>query len=197
MKKTKNFELNLMESADLLSLTPLNQNVEILDEALKKQSDSLADKLKDQSDEQDTKILSRVMMAYGRYEGNGDISAAIKTPGFKPEVVLMRARTAPTPRTGQSTSTVLPGESFGGGWVLWNGVDLTAIYLKSAGTTDDFGLPYYSQGKCTIDFTAKNGELSWQLTGATDRAKEVDHGEVINNKNGQTYFWVAFGCAVE
>lgn len=101
MKQTKNYLLNLMEVADVLSAKPLNENAEKIEEALLAQQNAIAGKL---------------MMATGSYTGNGRRSVTIQTPGFKAKALLLRS----THSTGWPQSTAIS---------LWLGQNIDTGYL--------------------------------------------------------------------
>lgn len=176
MKQTKNYLLNLMEVVDVLSAKPLNENAEKIEEALLAQQNAIAGKL---------------MMATGSYTGNGKRSVTIQTPGFQAKALLLRERYSGWP---QSTNIS-----------LWLGQNIDTGYLIAAASNNP---PYqYEPGEqfeiritATIKFEAKTGELKWSIPGIPDKYYDVttDGGpSAMNNENGTTYEWIAFGTAEE
>ena len=163
MKQTEYLELNLMEMADQLSPKPLNENAEKLEAALV---------------EHKAAISGRVMMACGSYEGSGTKSVAILTPGFAPQIVLMRQKGT----LGISPEGVAYTDSFSvdGGWACWMGEDTleTSVYVPDTVSRTE-----------KISFTAKMGSLSWTPESAA--LSGVDRN--INNAEGVVYEWIAFG----
>ena len=168
MKQTENFGFKQIESSDLLSATPLNENAALIDAVLQAQKNE---------------ILGRVMMACGSYTGDGTKSAAIQTPGFKPIVVLMKEKLG---EHGYKISTDLAGATHvtartdqlavDAGWCLWIGGNLRT----------NFGL---------ITFEAQVGSLSWHMTVGDGVAYSNYVPDVMNNATYSTYEWIAFGVA--
>lgn len=163
MRKTENFGLNLLDYSDQLSPKPLNENAAKLDAALV---------------EHTAAISGRVMMACGGYEGSGTKNVTILTPGFKPQVVLVRQKRALGVGTGGTVHT----DSFtvDGGWACWMGEESldTGVY--------ELGMPSRT---AKISFTAKTGSLSW----TAENGALSGIGRSINNAEGVTYEWIAFG----
>ena len=169
MRKTEHFQMNLPETADQLSLGPLNENTEKMDKVLC----GMAEQMRGQ-----------VKMARGSYAGNGDASVTIQTPGFQPEVVVMRQK-----RTlGISPEGVVYTDQFSvdGGWTFWAGEKTldTNVYVPDAG--------YELVGTQQIIFTAMQGSLSW----TTEHGELAGINQNINNKKGVIYEWIAFGYGV-
>lgn len=168
MKQTENFGLKQIESSDLLSATPLNENAALIDTVLQAQKNE---------------ILGRVMMACGSYTGDGTKSAAIQTPGFKPIAVLMKPKLR---EHGYTISTDLAGSTHvtartdqlavDAGWCLWIGGNLRT----------NFGL---------ITFDAQVGSLSWYMTVGDEVDYAYYVPDVMNNGESTCYEWIAFGVA--
>ena len=157
MKQTEKYRLNLMEMNDTLSPAPLNENAQTVDAAM----NSLADRLQ-----------SKVHMAFGSYTGNGTNRVTIQTPGFKPQVVLMRTK-------GDWLDGGLlyyQAMAVNDGWCLWMGEERMTELTSAMDST------------VVTNFDAQVGSLSWSTEGAAIAR---------NNSKSQTYQWVAFGLAEE
>lgn len=171
MKQTENLGLNLLETADLLSPKPLNENAEKVDAAL----GGMAEKL-----------LGRVMMASGSYTGDGTATVTIQTPGFTPKIVLMRQKR----EIGVDKDEGVYTDSFSvdGGWACWAGEE----YLVTNVYAPDVLMPggtYGLIGRYKITFTAEKGSLTW----TTHYGSFTDVNKNINNDKSVTYEWIAFG----
>ena len=171
MKLTNLLGLTLMDAEDQLSARPLNENAQKLDEVV----GGIAQKLG-----------NIAMMAYGSYVGNGNASVTIQTPGFKPEVVFMRQKR----ELGVSAEGIVYSDSYSvdGGWAYWAGEKSldTNIYAPSVHTS---GGASGLIGVQPIWFTAEMGSLTWTTDNGTLSALNKN----INNTEGVTYEWVAFG----
>ena len=175
MRETENYGLHLMESGDLLSAKPLNENAEKVDSALSAAAATTAGK---------------AMIATGRYTGTGTRSVTIETPGFTPRIVMMRSADGPV---SSSTSGMLVKN----GWALWIGADIPARYgiglRNEEGYTDT-----YETIDTTVQFTPSAGSLTWEIPMYPDSYTNVgvDYGPVVvNNGNGQIYEWIAMGMS--
>ena len=192
MKTTKHYQLKLPEGGDSLSLTPFNENAQAIDTALQANAQKITENTQAisafqrdimqeiatvrQENTQNIQtvqqawmqtLASRTVMACGSYRGDGTKSRAIQTPGFQPQVVLMRTK-------GDNLDCGLynyQGMAVKEGWCLWMGEDIST----------DYG---------TICFTATDGSLSWSLSSEKPIAATA-----MNNSAEQTYQWVAFGTA--
>ena len=174
MKKTEKLGLNLLETSDLLSVKPLNENAQKLEQAVAANTAA---------------ISGRVKMASGSYVGNGASSVQIMTPGFKPQVVLMRQKR----ELGVSAEGVVYTDQFSvdGGWARWAGEGFlwTNIYAPDVATSSGTGLIEVAK----INFTAAVGSLTW----TTHYGSINDVNKNINNETGVTYEWIAFGIQEE
>ena len=175
MKQTEHYGFLLMESEDLMSAKPLNENAEAMDEVLQ---------------EQRSKILSRLMMATGKYTGNGSRTVTINTPGFKPKVLMLR-------------------EINTGTWVnhnnvcWWLGENISVTYKVYARVDEDSS--YGAAGElreekvaASIAFTAQMDSLSWSIPPLPEKYYDVgrDEGpEGMSNQTKREYEWIAFGTA--
>lgn len=192
MKVTKNYQLKLPESSDVLSLTPFNNNIQAIDMALHANNQKIIENAQAinavqqdavqavnavrqetaqsiQSVRQDwmQTLARRTVIAYGSYRGDGTKSRTIQTLGFQPQVVFMRTK-------GDNLDCGLynyQGMAVKEGWCLWMGEDIST----------DYG---------TIHFTVTDDSLSWSLSSADAKASTA-----MNNSAEQTYQWVAFGTA--
>ena len=88
MQQTKTYKLNLMETSDTFSPDPLNQNTQMIEDALSAETAQRA---------ADTAALdSRVTtleahkVAVGTYIGNGAASGQVINLGFSPRVVFVQ-----------------------------------------------------------------------------------------------------------
>lgn len=184
MNKTKNFGLNLIEASDPMSLKPLNENAEKIDAAL------LA---------QQTVIAGKLMMAKGVYTGDGNRVVTIQTPGFKPHAVIVRSK-----------GDVITGDyaienriAVKGGWCIWLGADLPASYSVYARADEvsngvESGELRRDNLSADISFAASAGSLSWSIPKLPPKYYDVrsDEGSnVVNNREGDGYEWIAFGTA--
>ena len=160
MKQTENYKLNILEAADPVSAKPLNENAQLIDAALQAQKGM---------------ILGRTMMACGSYTGDGTTEVTIQTPGFKPQVVLMRTRDA------YFVSNANYSAMAARGWCLWLGEAEVEIEQTASSVTG------------SIRFETKNEELTWRYTGNASAAVPA----AVNNISDQEYQWVAFGTAEE
>lgn len=188
MKQTSKFKLNLVEASDSMSMKPLNENTEAIEQALIEAS---------------TAVSARTLVACGRYTGAGTRSVTIQTPGFKPKVVLMRTVPAKVGsyQWGDTTGTqhfekIMSTIGVDGGWCLWLGFDMPASYEIRA-TPRDGDEPTRALVDATIQFTSGTGQLTWRIGNIVDydRVTYDDGPTSINNKSGETYEWIAFGVA--
>ena len=167
MKYTANFGFNLMEAGDLLSAKPLNENAEKVDGVLQAHAAELAGKL---------------MMAAGKYTGDGRRKVSVQTPGFTPKAMLLR---------GLSTD------------VWWIGGDHNGNYrITAASDTPHYpyepGEQYEAEIQATISFVSENGKLSWSIPAIPSEYYDVtaDGGpERMYNADGRDYTWIVFGTA--
>ena len=161
MKQTENYKLNILEAADPVSARPLNENAQLMDAALL---------------EQKRMILGRTMMACGSYAGDGTTEVTIQTPGFKPQVVLMRSKDAYFVRNAGYAAMATQS-----GWCLWLGDEEMQIEQTA------------SSAAGSIRFAAQNGKLTWSFNGTMGDAVPA----AVNNSSDREYQWVAFGTAEE
>lgn len=174
MKKTGTYELNLMESSDLMSAKPLNENAEKIDAALKAQAETAAGKL---------------MMAAGRYTGSGTRSVTIQTPGFRPKALMLRR--------------AVNGWDGAEDAYWWLGSDVPATYnITAASDTPPDGYEpgeqFTATIRTTISFTADSGSLTWLIPDIPQEYYDVtsDGGPAaLMNSRGVTYEWIALGTA--
>lgn len=190
MKQTNELGLNLLESSDLLSVKPMNENMRKLETAVLANAESASDELKAAMEELkkvqgddvaalNKVIAGKVMMATGTYTGTGDSSVSIVTPGFKPLVLLMRVLRGKY-SDGWDVDVDLHGASMGDyecpGFTMWNGKNLNSRY-------QDYD--------ATVKFAATDDGLSWELVCTAVSVSSA--GRQVNNKSGEIYEWVAFG----
>lgn len=180
MRETENYGLHLMESGDLMSARPLNENAEKVDFALSAAAAATAGK---------------AMIATGRYTGTGTRSVTIETPGFTPRIVMMRSADEPI-SSSASTGGVQNGVTVKNGWALWTGTDIPARY--SIGLLNGGYIDRYEAIDTTVQFTPSAGSLAWEIPMYPDSYTNVgsDYGpRVVNNGSGQIYEWIAIGMA--
>ncbi len=213
MKTTKHYQLKLPESGDAMSLTPFNDNAQAIDTALRANAQKITENaqaisasLRDAMQAVDTvrqenvqsvqavqrEMSGRAMMACGTYAGDGARSRTIQTPGFKPQVVLMR-----TARPIRGGNDQYIGMEVWDGWCLWLGDDMAVSYDVYA-TSQETGTLAREDVTTTIHFDATDGALTWSIPALPSRYYNVreDSGPlVVNNATGRTYQWVAFGTA--
>ena len=168
MRQTEKFGLNLPDLTDPVSLAPLNENTEKIAALLG----------------------ANVWLCSGTYEGDGTAAKRIETPGLTPVVVLMNSRK--TAGGGDNGKIDL---SVPGGWVLWVGVDLPALYYtkEKHNYGEDLNFePYYVYvaHDTVLKFTPEKGALSWAL----ETAGELP-AAAVNNLSGTAYQWIAFGVS--
>ena len=174
MKKTGTYELNLMESSDLMSARPLNENAEKIDAALKAQAETAAGKL---------------MMATGSYTGSGTRSVTIQTPGFRPKALMLRR--AANGWYGAEDAY----------W--WLGSDVPTTYNITAASdtppgTYEPGDQFNATIRTTISFTADSGSLAWSIPDLPQEYYDVtsDGGPAaLMNSKATSYEWIALGTA--
>ena len=167
MRQTENFGLNLLEASDMLSVKPLNENMEKVEAALRAQQISTAGKL---------------MMATGTYTGDGSRSVTIQTPGFKPKAMIVSQIQG---NTWKALSTVC----------MWNGSDVSIAYLiytdggsstvahslsAEIGFSAEFGKLTWSIPAIPDRYTNVVGD---------------EGPDAINNDDDREYAWIAFGTA--
>lgn len=187
MKQTENYSLNLLELSDPLSLKPLNENAQTVDTVLEEHASA---------------IQGRVMMACGSYTGNGTRTVSIRTPGFKPQIVLMKTAQKVGFSMWKDTTganhfeEILSSIGVSAGWCLWLGSDVSASYRIYAIPRDE-SEPTSALVDTTIQFVADRGELTWSIGEITDYDNvTTDEGPtVMNNASGVVYEWIAFGTA--
>ena len=174
MKQTTNYGLNLMETADYLSVMPLNENSEKLDTALKALTNITAGKL---------------MIATGSYTGTGTRVVSILTPGFTPKAMLLRQASGTWDQTHDAQ------------W--WLGSDIPVSYRITASSdtppgTYEPGEQFDATISTTIEFRAKLGSLSWQIPDIPQEYYDVtsDGGSTaVKNSRNISFEWIAFGVA--
>lgn len=203
MKQTKKYLLNLMEAADALSAKPLNENAEKIEAALLAQKSSfdtalLAQKnsfdaaLLAQKNSFDTELLTqqrviadKLMMATGKYDGEGTRSVTIQTPGFKAKALMIRYA-ADGGWMRQSNEA----------WWVGGAVPVSYSVTSETATTPAFARTY----KSNITFVATNGSLSWSVPELPPEHYNISADErpyVVCNEEGRSYEWIAFGAAEE
>ena len=181
MKQTENFGLKQLESSDLLSAAPLNENAALIDAALQAHQ---------------TAISGRLKAVGGRYTGDGTMSVTIETPGIRPQILLMypigtrvgAVQKIPYPTQSECSfnSASMNGQI---SWYAWRGEDVSlSYYALSSGSGDD---ATYKTSETRVAFTPVSGSISWNL------AAEVpfDQPVLVNNASGEIYEWIAFGVA--
>lgn len=169
MKQTTNYGLKMPEVGDALSVVPLNENAQAIDAALY------------------TIASGKVMMACGSYTGTGTASASIETPGFIPQVVLMRTKDTWL----EGLSGYYQSMAVRSGWCLWMGEESMTVVPSPSGMGEETR---------TVDFTVSDGSLSWSTddtVGGTGPAIIQRAAMVANNDSEQTYQWIALGVAKE
>lgn len=175
MRQTEHFGLSLIETADMLSLKPLNENTEKIDAALAAQAEAIAGKL---------------MMATGSYTGTGTRSVTIQTPGFTPKALIVRKARASNWINQQDQS-------------LWLGADVRITYkLVASSNEPPSGYQPDEQFETMIPadiaFVAEHGQLAWSIPDVPQAYYDVTTDEgpaAINNAKGAAYEWIAFGVA--
>lgn len=167
MKKTGAYRLNLMESLDVLSAKPLNENAEKIENALAAQESALSGKL---------------MMAAGCYTGTGTRSVTVPTPGFTPRAMLLR-------RTSGSELQWWIGSDIPGKYNITARSDVPSYGYEPGEQFDD-------TISTTISFQAATGSLNWSIPEISEKYYDVtsDGGPAVmwNGKN-TVYEWIAFG----
>ena len=175
MRQTENFGLSLIETADMLSPKPLNENTEKIDAALAAQAEAIAGKL---------------MMATGSYTGSGTRSVTIQTPGFTPKALIVRKARDINWINQQDQS-------------LWLGANVHIAYnLVASSNEPPYGYEPDEQFEtmiaADIAFVAAPGQLAWSIPDVPQEYYDVttDGGPAaINNAKGAVYEWIAFGVA--
>lgn len=161
MKKTEKMGLNLMESSDPFSATPLNENTTKLDAAVgansaavKEHGEAITSHGKTLESHGETlsshskdipalktavdKIPGKAMMACGTYAGDGGSSVTILTPGFKASALMIRCLTdSPAPVTKVEARDVKyqSGDTECEGFTMWAGQNLNTKAWYADGTT--------------------------------------------------------------
>ena len=185
MKQTTNYGLNILETADSLSMKPLNESAEKLDTALKGFAQQ---------------IEGRVMMAKGSYIGDGTLKVTLRTQGMQPQAVLVRKVDAIGAIAGgeelREENCGFRTGGFGGiGWSLWRGEDIAANYYDVSNEHEDPEtgemVTLYRAKPTTIRFTSEQNGVSWELAAEL----RMDHSALVNNEKGTIYEWIAFGSA--
>lgn len=173
MRQTENFGLSLIETADMLSLKPMNENTEKIDAALAAQSEKIAGKL---------------MMATGSYTGSGTRSVTIQTSGFTPRALIIRKARNSGWINQQDQS-----------W--WLGANVHIAYNLVASSNEppygyEPGEQFETMIPADIAFVAERGQLAWSIPDVPPEYYDVttDGGPgAINNAKGAAYEWIAFG----
>lgn len=182
MKQTSKFKLNLVEASDSMSMKPLNENTEAIEQALSEVLNA---------------VSARTLVASDRYTGTGTRSVTIQTPGFKPQAVLIRQEESKVDSNKDSYMRVL------GGWCMWHGEDMAAVYEVYARSEEsasgyEAGELRRENVEAMITFTAGSGFLTWRIPDMPSKYYDVYYekgANVVNNKSGETYEWIAFGTA--
>ena len=178
MKQTTNYKLNMPDVSDGLSVVPLNENTQKLDNL----------------------IRGLAKMASGSYTGTGSMKVTIETPGMRPAALLVRAcaKLSPNMALKKREDILFYDVELGSsGFVMWNGNNIAKNCWRKEGTVYDpiteETVSGYREYLNEIVFTPADGSLSW--TFGTMPVTEVDHSGLINNKSGTTYEWIALGTA--
>lgn len=169
MRQTENFGLNLIDASDMLSLKPLNENMEKVDAVLRAQQTSTAGKL---------------MMATGTYSGDGGRSVTIQTPGIRPKTLIVSQIQG---NTWKALSAAC----------MWNGSEVNIAYQIGAVKDGGSSSAVYTI-KTEISFAAEYEKLTWSIPDIPDNYTNVSYDEgpdAINNVGNLKYAWIAFGTA--
>lgn len=191
MKETTNFKLKMPEVSDGLSAAPLNENAQMIDTALHALASS---------------VPGKVMMAFGSYTGDGTRTRMIATPGFTPQVVLMRrvdtalvGAVVTEGENGTASSNAITGAiSVEYGWCVWMGEGTMNAQYSVWGSWD--GVSMRKAVNSLIGFSAENGSLTWTMPEYPSNFTSVreDNGPMaMNNLSGKVYQWIALGTAQE
>lgn len=218
MKTTAKYGFKLLETSDLMSITPLNENAQLIENELIKAAKDLTDSataqsnaLSDSEKGLKNKIELRAMMATGSYVGNGTGSVEISTPGFKPAMLMMfceREEYEPASSGNKVTADSVKFDTSDfdcSGFTMWNGADINTAYWFADGTavrynpaTDSYeDVPVYTKTAAKVKFTPTDGALRWELGGGLDAHEKYGPEYNVNNVEGVTYKWVAFGFKEE
>ena len=180
MRQTVNLGLNLMDAADPLSAKPLNENAEIIDAVIKGLQDA---------------ATGRFRMASGSYVGNGTRSVTLDTPGFRPQAILVSVRETVNGSAGSTQKTTIAVQ---GGWCLW--------VAKKQPPTNHHPTPTKQTKHNTtktiraeVAFSFGENKTTWSIPALPANYFDIaldDGPNVVNNRQGVTYDWVALGVAV-
>ena len=177
MTQTEKYKLNLLDGEDKLSPRPLNENMEKVEAAMLGLAASHV-----------SEVGKRVVMARGSYVGTGTGKVSIETPGFTPVAMAIWRKDV----TAQYVEKNLVYGSFPNNPAsFWAGEDIKGV------TSARFDGVYDTTTKFTIEFTPREGGLSWEVkfddtTGLS--SWDVPTGYAFDHHTG-TYCWVAFGYA--
>ena len=178
MKQTTNYQMNMPEAPDGLSVVPFNENTQKIDSLLH----------------------SLTQMASGSYTGTGGMSVTIETPGMRPAALLVCAHEERSLKLNKHKIDEIffsDCEFSSSGFVMWNGSNIkTHCWNKTDPVYDAVAGEWaeaYIQRFGEIAFTPTSGRLSWELDGAY--SEDVDHSGIVNNKVGTIYDWIALGTA--
>lgn len=168
MKQTEHYGFQMMETEDLMSAKPLNENAVAMDTALQEQKNA---------------ILARLMMATGSYTGDGTRSVTIPTPGFRPQLLLMEQD--------NNLHMFWYGSDREVSYEVYAYVDEDNSYGAAGELRKE-------TVKTTAEFFAAMGSLSWSIPALPEKYYDVVHeygAKAICNQTGGTYRWIAFGTA--
>lgn len=184
MKYTGKLGLSLFEKTDRVSHKPINENTEKISGELEAFGAAFV-----------SEVGKRVMMAAGKYTGNGGKAVSIQTPGFTPKVLLIKTRETVTPES-SSPNASDGGNHFrsAGGWVFWMGDNIDGTGYAKQNYPD--GSQMDSSMHYVVKFAPTAGGLSWTLTWTNDSSKTYTVPySLANNAAGKVYEWIAFGTA--
>lgn len=179
MKETTNYKLKMPEVSDPLSITPLNENAQMIDAVLYALGGSA------------------LRMVSGKYTGSGSMSAVIETPGIRPVALFMRLAETAVGKSGhyKKSDVVIAKQTVDPGFAMWCGNDLEAVYWERDGEMYDSAsgatVPAYRAQNTQIMFTSQMGRLFWKMN-ATPTA-DIDHSFLVNNKRDVGYEWLVLG----
>lgn len=198
MRQTINLALNLMETADLLSAKPLNDNAEAIDTAIKGLQDKAAaadTSIRNLAASLNGVVSSSLKMAAGSYVGDGTRSVTLATPGFRPQIILMSVRETVNGSAGITQKTMI---SVQGGWCLWIGADIAATYNVRSRSDESYDMTTKTLS-AEVSFSSGENAITWSIPALPANYFDVDLDDgpnVVNNRQGVTYDWVAIGVVV-
>jgi hypothetical protein len=152
MKQTNQYKLNLIESGDTFSPTPLNENAEKMESALKAQNDALGALQTKHAQDISTLSSGALKIATGSYQGTGTSGSGgmnTLTFSFVPKLVIVMG--------GNTFSIFIQGQSQALGTqsamgcnhvtqtAVWNGKTLSWYASKYYSDTSEFNGNSYHQ----------------------------------------------------